>query len=126
MERAVFVYDGDCAFCTRCVEFYRRHAVARAAVIPWQAADLDALGLTAQQCDSAVQWVEPGREAKAGPDAIARLLRTSTGYLGLVKLAGLLLGAPGVRLLARPVYRWVARNRHRLPGGTPACELSSN
>ena len=30
---------------------------------------------------------------------------------------------PGVNALAGVVYRWVARNRHRFPGGTPACAM---
>jgi hypothetical protein len=30
---------------------------------------------------------------------------------------------PGIRAGARVVYRWVSRNRHRLPGGTPACAV---
>ena len=29
-------------------------------------------------------------------------------------------------LLARPLYRWVARNRDRMPGGTAACALPSS
>jgi predicted DCC family thiol-disulfide oxidoreductase YuxK len=31
--------------------------------------------------------------------------------------------APGIRVLSAAGYRLVAKNRHRLPGGTPACEL---
>jgi predicted DCC family thiol-disulfide oxidoreductase YuxK len=34
------------------------------------------------------------------------------------------LAAPPVSALAWPIYRWIARNRHRLPGGTAACSLS--
>jgi predicted DCC family thiol-disulfide oxidoreductase YuxK len=30
---------------------------------------------------------------------------------------------PGLRQLSAWGYRMVARNRHRLPGGTPACEM---
>lgn len=55
-----------------------------------------------------------------GAQAVARLLMRSGGawaYLG-----ALLTLAP-VRPLAALGYRWVARNRHRLPGGTPACAL---
>nr|WP_211207314.1 DCC1-like thiol-disulfide oxidoreductase family protein [Stackebrandtia nassauensis] len=105
------------------MEFYRRHAATEVPILPWQAADLDALGLTAAECDTAVQWARPGAEPKAGPDAIARLLRASTGHLGAWKLAGLVLSFPPVRWLAWPGYRWVARNRHRMPGGTAACSL---
>ncbi|TDC77282.1 DUF393 domain-containing protein [Micromonospora sp. KC606] len=122
MERSTFVYDGDCAFCTRCAEFIARRIPTDARVVPWQFADLDALGLTETECEAAVQWVGVDGSRAAGPDAIARLLGDS-GPLWRVAGAGLRL-AP-VRLAAWPAYRWVARNRHRLPGGTAACAVPS-
>ena len=64
MGRATFVYDGDCAFCTLCARFIERRIPSRATVIPWQFADLPALGLTREQAEAAVQWVgEDGRIA---------------------------------------------------------------
>jgi predicted DCC family thiol-disulfide oxidoreductase YuxK len=120
MTRRTFVYDGDCAFCTSCARFVQRRIPTSAGVIPWQFADLDALGLTAAQCEDAVQWVGGDGAAAAGPDAIALLLRDAGG---LWALPGRLLGLRPVRALAWPAYRWVARNRHRLPGGTEACAL---
>ncbi|MEU0547586.1 DUF393 domain-containing protein [Micromonospora sp. NPDC005979] len=120
MERSTFVYDGDCAFCTTCAEFIERRIPTGARVVPWQFADLDALGLTVAECEEAVQWVGADGSRAAGPDAIAKLLADS----GLVwRVAGAGLRFPPVRALAWPVYRWVARNRHRLPGGTAACSL---
>lgn len=115
-----FLYDGDCGFCTSCARFLERWVPTSATILPWQFADLPALGVTAQEADRAVQWVEPGRPALAGPDAIAALLRTSRPWW---RLAGRLLQLRLVRALAWPAYDWVARNRHRLPGGTPACSL---
>lgn len=118
---ATFVYDGDCGFCTTCARFAQRWVPTRATILPWQFADLPALGLTEAECDAAVQWVTPQRAgALAGPDAIAALLGSS--HLGW-RLAGGLLRLPPVRALAWPIYRWVARNRHRMPGGTAACVL---
>ena len=38
---------------------------------------------------------------------------------------GALLRAPGLHALAGLAYRWVARNRHRLPGASDLCSLSS-
>jgi predicted DCC family thiol-disulfide oxidoreductase YuxK len=121
MERPTFVYDGDCAFCTMCAEFIERRVPTPARVLPWQFADLDALGLTAAQCEDAVQWVNPATgTVAAGPDAIAELLRSSHRAW---RPAGALLRLRPVRVLAWPAYRWVARNRHRLPGGTAACAV---
>lgn len=117
-----FVYDGDCGFCTRSAQFLQRRVPSAASIIPWQQADLSALGLTSAECDRAVQWVAPGRPALAGPEAIAALLRASSLRW---RLAGGLLAFRPVSALAWPIYRWIARNRHRMPGGTAACVLPS-
>jgi predicted DCC family thiol-disulfide oxidoreductase YuxK len=116
--RPIFLYDGDCAFCTTCAGFIERRIPTRAEVLPWQRADLAALGVTQEEAEASVQWIGAGRAA--GPDAIARLLRDAGSYW---RPLGVLLGAPPVRWLAWPVYRWVARHRDRMPGGTPACAL---
>ncbi|WP_341718900.1 DUF393 domain-containing protein [Micromonospora sp. FIMYZ51] len=120
MERPTFVYDGDCAFCTSCAEFIERRIPTGARVVPWQFADLDRLGLTEAECEEAVQWVGLDGSRAAGPDAIAALLGSS-GRVWRIAGAGLRF-AP-VRAAAWPAYRWVARNRHRMPGGTAACSL---
>jgi predicted DCC family thiol-disulfide oxidoreductase YuxK len=118
--RPTFLYDGDCAFCTACVEVIERRIPVPARIVPWQSADLDALGVTAAQCEEAVQWVGADGVTAAGPDAIALLLRASTPVW---RVLGAVLRSRPVRAAAWPVYRWVARNRHRLPGGTAACAL---
>ncbi|GIF18488.1 putative DCC family thiol-disulfide oxidoreductase YuxK [Actinoplanes tereljensis] len=115
-----FVYDGDCAFCTTCAEFIERRIPTHARVIPWQFADLDALGLSQEECEEAVQWVAGDGATAAGPDAIALLLRDAGRAW---ELAGGALQLGPVRLAAWPVYRWVAEHRHLLPGGTAACSL---
>ena len=123
---ATFLYDGDCSFCTACARFIVRWIPTPAAVLPWQrvdltATDLTATGLTAAACEQAVQWVRPERSPLAGPDAIVALLRSSGAPWW--RLAGWVLGLAPVRAAAGPIYLLVARNRHRLPGGTAACAL---
>jgi len=122
---AEFLYDGDCAFCSLCARLIDRFIPTPARVRPWQSADLAALGLTVGDAEQAVQWVERGRPPLAGPAAIARLLRSGTGWSGRLvwRPAGILLGLRPLAALAWPVYRWVARNRHRMPGGSAACAL---
>jgi predicted DCC family thiol-disulfide oxidoreductase YuxK len=123
--RPTFVYDGDCAFCSSCARFIERRIHGPALVGAWQRLDLAALGLTADQCSDAVQWVGSDGQAVAGPAAIARLLRHASGRSGhlLWHPVGAVLATRPVLALAWPAYRWVARNRHRLPGGTAACAL---
>jgi len=115
----VFLFDGDCAFCSACAAFVEKRIPTRATVLAWQFADLAGLGLTASECDAAVQWVEPTYRA-SGPSAIAALLRNSRWYWRGV---GRVLGWRPVLFVAWPIYDWVSRNRHRMPGGTPACSL---
>lgn len=115
-----FLYDGDCGFCTTTARWLGRRVVGRVLVVPWQRADLAALGVTAEQAREAVQWSAAGSPVLAGPDAVAALLRYGRAGWPLV---GRVLGARAVRPLAWPAYRWVARHRHRLPGGTPACAI---
>ena len=118
--KPVFVYDGDCSFCTSCAQFIERRIPSRATVVPWQFADLDRLGLTTEQAEAAVQWVGPDGTIAAGPDAIALLLRDA-GRMWEVPGRALQLKAVG--MLAWPAYRWVSGHRHLLPGGTAACSL---
>jgi predicted DCC family thiol-disulfide oxidoreductase YuxK len=118
--RPTFLYDGDCAFCTSCARFIERWIHTRAAVLPWQFAGLEALGVTRQQAEEAVQWIDPGGSVASGSDAVAKLLADAGSYW---QVAGFLLAHRPVRWMAGPVYRLVARNRGKLPGGTAACAL---
>lgn len=119
MTKPVFLYDGDCAFCSLCADFLERRVDTGADVKPWQRADLASLGVDQQDAEDAVQWVEPGL-VKAGPDAIAVLLRRAQWYW---KPLGWVASLKPVSWALWPVYRLVSRNRHRMPGGTAACSL---
>ena len=118
--RPVLVFDGDCGFCTRCVEWGRRRIGAMPSAVAYQAADLAALGLTEAQCAAALQYVARDGHVYAAHDAVAALLRgAGRGWW----LLGAVLHLPGVHWLAGVGYRWVARNRFRLsrnPSGSCA------
>jgi len=116
----LLVYDGDCAFCTSAVAFARRWIDPRAEAVAWQLADLASLGLTEEQCRDAVQYRDRhGRWTSAGAAVIALLRDARIPWSWLGRIAGL----PGMSWLVERAYAWVARNRHRLPGGTPTCQL---
>ncbi|MBA3489928.1 MAG: DUF393 domain-containing protein [Longispora sp.] len=115
----IFLYDGDCAFCSTCARFVERRLRSGAEVIPWQRADLTALGVTVAQAEEAVQWIDDAGVA-SGPAGIAKLLRASRPVW---RPLGIVLGWRPVLAVAWPIYRWISRNRHRLPGGTATCSL---
>jgi predicted DCC family thiol-disulfide oxidoreductase YuxK len=116
--RTTLIYDGDCGICTRLAAFAGRRLRPRADVRASQELDLAAYGVTEAQCAEALQLVTADGRVYAGHDAIARLLLVSHP---LWRPAGLVLLLPGVNALAGVAYRWIARNRHRLPGASDAC-----
>lgn len=118
-DEPVLVYDGDCAFCTRAVELALNQMKVACRAVPWQRADLAALGLTQEEVTEAVWWVEPGGTKVKGHRAVAAALRHGRPA---ARSAGRLLDAPWAEKVAAAGYDLVARNRHRLPGATPACQ----
>ncbi|WP_222192234.1 thiol-disulfide oxidoreductase DCC family protein [Modestobacter italicus] len=120
MTPPTLLFDGDCAFCTRSAEVARRVLPAGCAVVAWQFADLAALGVTAERAQAEVLWVDDDGAVSGGADAVARALRAAGSPWALL---GVLLSLPPVSWVAPFVYRLVAANRYRLPGGTAACRV---
>lgn len=111
---ATLVYDGDCAFCTWTATRGRRLLRADVTLVPWQRADLPALGLDEAAVTRAVQWVAaPGERPRAGHRAIAAwLVASGRGWSAV----GRLLEVPPVSWLAAGTYHLISRYRHRIPG----------
>ena len=118
---SILVFDGDCAFCTRSAGFITSRIKPSTEVHSWQSLELEPLGLTAEQCSTAVQWVSDAGETRSGAAAITAMLKEAgAGWAAL----GVFGDLPGVRSLAAVTYRLIASNRHRLPGASAACETS--
>ena len=117
--RPILLFDGDCGFCTTSARFAERIAPT-VDVVPFQLADLGSLGVTEDAAATELHLVEPGGTVSRGSDAVARtLMAAGRGW----PIVGRVLLIPGLRALAQWVYRLVAANRFRLPGGTPACRI---
>ncbi len=112
----LLVYDGECGFCIRSARWIAARLPADARVEPWQSLELEELGLSRQDVEAAVWWIDgSGRDLRRfrGAEAIGRSLVSAGGAWGVVGL--LIMHAP-LCWLARPAYALVAANRHRLPG----------
>jgi predicted DCC family thiol-disulfide oxidoreductase YuxK len=90
-------------------------------VMPWQTAGLLArFGLTEAQCQTAVQFVDEQGKVFSGAGAANQTLKRLGGAW---RVASGLYALPGFHQLEDAAYAWVARNRYRLPGGTPECKI---
>jgi predicted DCC family thiol-disulfide oxidoreductase YuxK len=116
----LLVFDGDCAFCTTWVRRLEAVLGVFPESQPWQWLDHESLGLTRWDVTHFV-WLVVGERRFRGHEAVAALLRgqRETGW----RFLGHLLVTPPFSWAARLGYAFIARFRHRLPGGTPACAL---
>jgi predicted DCC family thiol-disulfide oxidoreductase YuxK len=94
-------------------------ARGRIAVRAWQTVpeQMARLGLSADDGMRQVWFVESDGTLCGGAEAVNRAVRRIWWARPLAWLWFL----PGMPALQGRIYRWVAANRHRLPGSTPAC-----
>lgn len=115
------IFDGDCAFCSSSARVLRKMTKNRIPIRPYQFLKLEDYALNSELTSKAVYFVD-GKTNYVAAEAIAKfLIASKTAWA----LGGRALLLPGVRALAKRVYYWIAKNRHRLPGGTPECSLGS-
>jgi predicted DCC family thiol-disulfide oxidoreductase YuxK len=113
----ICIYDGDCGFCSRCVDWASRRSEVK--FVPFQRTDLATYGVTEEAAAEAVHFVGDDGRVVRGAAAVAAVFSTCGGGWPLV---GKAMRLPGIRGLAEIVYRLIARNRYRLPGPA-ACSI---
>lgn len=86
---------------------------------PYQFLDLDKLDVELVEAQSAVQFLTDDARYSAARAIAEALIQGRTVWY----FAGWLLKTPVILSFAELIYLWVAKNRHRLPGGTPACQM---
>ena len=114
------IFDGDCSFCTSSAHWIGHRLPPTVHVDPWQRLDLAALGLTERDVTTAAYWVDEHGRPYRGHRSIAKALVAAGGAWRVV---GVVLQIPPISWIAAVAYLVIAKNRHRLPGGTPACKL---
>jgi predicted DCC family thiol-disulfide oxidoreductase YuxK len=116
----VLVFDGDCGFCTTTANWIKKNSKIAIDIAPYQWTDLNQFGLTTEEAAAKVQLVV-GDKMFAGHYCMAKLLLIQPNVL--LKALGALMVAPGLNPISAKVYEWIAANRQKLPGGTPACKM---
>jgi predicted DCC family thiol-disulfide oxidoreductase YuxK len=106
---AVCIFDGDCGVCHKSVKLAQRCG-STSAFIPFQDFQEFPPGVTREKCMQEVVYVNDHGTVFGGAAAVAQILRNSR-----VSLLGKIIDAPAVLPLSEKVYRFVARNRSRIP-----------
>jgi predicted DCC family thiol-disulfide oxidoreductase YuxK len=119
----LLIYDGDCSFCTASANWAEARWSGRARAVPWQTLapdELAAHALTRDDVRCAAWWIDERGRRFRGHLAIAYALTAGSGWSAAV---GTVLLVPPFRWVGAAVYPLIARSRHLLPGGTPACRM---
>jgi predicted DCC family thiol-disulfide oxidoreductase YuxK len=113
------IFDGQCGFCTRSRNLLvRLDRHDRVRTLPYQRPGVaEDAGVSRDDLAKAVFWDGEDGGRYWGAEAINAALGEAFGSGLPLRLYRL----PGVRRLQDRTYRWVADNRHRLPGVTPWC-----
>jgi len=121
-DAPTLIFDGDCGFCTSVARHFEKRSRTPLKTTPWQRTNLTDFGLTKGQASEQVFLYRDG-QLFGGHECFAELMRIQGDPFH--RLVAATMRAPGMRTLSAAGYRFVARNRHRFPGGTPACEIPS-
>ena len=121
LDRPIFLFDADCGVCQNGTDSIRARIDPPVDIRPFQGVAFDQWGVTPAELAEGPVFVDPQGWHVVGPPAMAHLLRRSRRpYRGL----GSVMLLPGVRHLLALAGPVMYRNRHRLPGATPACAVS--
>lgn len=129
----ILIYDGDCAFCQRCVDWGLRVFPDFPQALSYASIQPEAFGLSIEDVQQSIWLVDvtaplevrqAGKAHWSGHRAAAQILllqptKSRFGFFWRMFGYLLILGGP----ISAGAYRLIALNRHRLPGATPACEL---
>ena len=126
-ETRVLIYDGDCQFCQLSLDFGIKNLRIFPQYVAFQKIDPQDFGLTASQVRSQI-WLAQKSQANTlalgGHLAAGAILKLQPSRW--LKVLGWLATTPPTSWVASLLYKVIAANRHRLPGGSRACKLEDN
>lgn len=124
LDRPTYLVDGRCGFCVTWMRRVQRLFPGTFDAVSLYDFDLASVDLDLEQCTRVGHFLKPvdGRILiRSGSQSWAGILLEQGPAVSWV---GRLMGRPPVRAVADLVYSSVARNRQRLPGGTPVCSAN--
>lgn len=120
LARPLFLYDADCGFCEKGTQRMRRRLNPPIDIVAYQTADLDALGVTVEECLISPVFIRTDGSHVIGAGSMLSVFATAN------PVGRAIAGFLGSRMMLPRMERFFTvfyRNRHRLPGGDAACRL---
>ena len=120
LERPLFLYDADCGFCEQGTQRMRRRLNPPIDIVAYQRADLEALGVTVEECLISPVFINTDGTHVIGARSMLSVFATASpvGRAIAATLSSRVM-LPRMERLFTVFYR----NRHRMPGGDAACQL---
>ncbi len=118
-ERPLMLWDGDCGFCRRWIQRWRRLTGKAVDYEPYQAAAGRFPEIPEEAFRHAVRLVLPDGRVLEAAGAVLRALAARPG---LAWMEWMYRRLPGFAPAAEAAYAWVAGHRAELSGG-PACPV---
>ena len=119
MEKPFLIYDGDCGFCKKWIERFRKITGDRVEYTPSQEVGDRHPHISKEQFEQSVWLIEPNGKISGGAEAVFRALATSMWWRWLLFLY---VALPGFAPFSEWIYRWVADHRSThcsVNNGTP-------
>jgi predicted DCC family thiol-disulfide oxidoreductase YuxK len=126
-ESRVLIYDGDCQFCQLSLDFGIRNLRIFPQYVAFQRIQPEDFGLTEKQVRSQIwlaQKTPASLQALGGHLAAGAILKLQPSRW--LRVLGWLASTPPTSWVANLLYKLIAANRHRLPGGSRACKIEDN
>lgn len=106
--KPILIYDGDCGFCRRWIERWRKITGEKIDYAPYQEAAARFPTIPEQAFKNAVQLVEPDGKISSAAEAVFRTLAVGPSCRWLLWSYS---RVPGVRPISEALYRLVANHR---------------
>jgi predicted DCC family thiol-disulfide oxidoreductase YuxK len=104
------IFDGDCGFCQRSLEWGQRNLTAFPRAISSRSAEAKSSGLSQKQLDESI-WIIGTNKPLGAAEAAAFILRMQPNILW--RTLGFVMTIWPISRIAKAAYFWVAKNRGR-------------
>lgn len=107
-DKPLMIFDGDCGFCRRWIERWRRLTKGAVDYEPYQKVHHLFPEIKKESFQASVQFVEPGRKISSGAQAVFKSLQDVPGKKWLIHSYQ---KVPGFKFISESLYRLVACHR---------------